>query len=131
TTVGKGVKLSPNVPCFIVKKDQVLVKLSSLDFSFIVENNISEIFKLFHDFNLKVDLIQNSAISFSVCLDNKFGGLRPLLSELEKKFKVTCHEGVSLYTIRHFDENSVAKLQNGHTVLVEQRGKETLQLVVK
>ncbi len=131
TTVGKGVKISPEVPCFIVKKNQALVKLSSLDFSFIVEENMSEIFKLLHDHRLKVDLLQNSAISFSVCLDNKFGGLKKALAILEKKFKVSCHEDVSLYTIRHFDENSVAKILNGYSVLVEQRGKVTTQLVVK
>ncbi|MEM8999490.1 MAG: aspartate kinase [Bacteroidota bacterium] len=131
TTVGKGVKISPRVPCFIVKKDQVLLKLSSLDFSFIVEHNISAIFKLFHDHRMKVDLIQNSAISFSVCLDNKFNGLEGLLNDLNEKFKVVCHEGVSLYTIRHFDDEAVASLLNGHSVLVEQRGKETVQLVVK
>ena len=131
TTVGKGTKISPDIPCFIVKKDQVLLKLSSLDFSFIVEENMSEIFKLFHEYKLKVDLIQNSAISFSVCLDNKFGGLKEILPALEQKFKVTCHKDVSLYTIRHFNEDSVEKVLNGYSVLVEQRGKETIQLVVK
>lgn len=131
TTVGKGNGIEPKVPCFIVKKNQVLLKLSSLDFSFIVEDNISEIFKLFSDHRLKVDLIQNSAISFSVCLDNKFRGLPPLLEELKRKFKVVCHENVSLYTIRHFNDESVKSLQNGKSVLVEQRGKETVQLVVK
>ncbi|WP_420603125.1 aspartate kinase [Flagellimonas sp.] len=131
TMVCKGVGISPEVPCFIVKRDQVLLKLSSLDFSFIVENNISDIFKLFHDHRMKVDLIQNSAISFSVCLDNKFNGLKPMLNELKKRFKVVCHEEVSLYTIRHFDDNAVKSLQNGRSVLVEQRGKETVQLVVK
>ncbi|WP_418498051.1 aspartate kinase [Flagellimonas sp.] len=131
TTVGKGVGIVPKVPCFIVKKNQVLLKLSTLDFSFIVEDSISEIFKLFHDHRLKVDLIQNSAISFSVCLDNKFNGLNPMLEELKRKFKVVCHEDVSLYTIRHFDDDAVKSLQNGKSVLVEQRGKETVQLVVK
>ena len=131
TTVGKGKKIEPEIPCFIVKKDQVLLKLSSLDFSFMVENNISEIFKLFHDHRLKVDLIQNSAISFSVCLDNKFGGLKSVLPELENRFKVVCHENVSLYTIRHFDEHAVESILNGYDVLVEQRVKETVQLVVK
>ena len=131
TTVGKGKKIVPEVPCFIVKKEQVLLKLSSLDFSFIVENNISDIFKLFHDHRLKVDLIQNSAISFSVCLDNTFGGLNTILPVLEKRFKVVCHEGVSLYTIRHFNDEAVASILNGYDVLVEQRGKVTVQLVVK
>lgn len=131
TTVGKGVGIVPMVPCFIVKRNQVLLKLSTLDFSFIVEESISELFKLFHEHRLKVDLIQNSAISFSVCLDNKFNGLQPLLQALGQRFKVVCHEDVSLYTIRHFDEDSVRSLQNGRSVLVEQRGRETVQLVVK
>lgn len=131
TTVGKGIGIEPEVPCFIVKKDQVLMKLSSLDFSFIVEDSISELFKLFHEHKMKVDLIQNSAISFSVCVDNKFGGLQQLLDQLKSKFKVVHHEGVSLYTIRHFNSKALESLQNGYEILLEQRGKETVQLVVK
>ncbi|MGB3143804.1 MAG: aspartate kinase [Maribacter sp.] len=131
TTVGKGVGIEPRVPCFIVKKNQVLMKLSSLDFSFIVEDSISELFKLFHQYKIKVDLIQNSAISFSVCVDNKFGGLEDLLNQLKSKFKVVHQENVSLYTIRHFNDKALASLQKGNDVLLVQRGTETVQLVVK
>ena len=131
TTVGKGIGIDPEVPCFIVKKNQVLMKLSSLDFSFIVEDSISDLFKLLHDHKMKVDLIQNSAISFSVCVDNKFGKLEELLNHLKGKFKVVHHEGVSLYTIRHFNSAAIKSLQNGKEVLLEQRGRETVQLVVK
>ncbi|MEO1012419.1 MAG: aspartate kinase [Bacteroidota bacterium] len=131
TTVGKGIGIEPEVSCFIVKKNQVLLKLSSLNFSFIVEDSISELFKLLHEHKMKVDLIQNSAISFSVCVDNKFGGLQGLLEVLKGRFKVICHEGVSLYTVRHFTETAVKSVLNGQDVLLEQRGKETLQLVVR
>lgn len=131
TTVGKGIGIEPKVPCFIVKKNQVLMKLSSLDFSFIVEDSMSELFKLFHDHRIKVDLMQSSAISFSVCVDTKFGKLEDLLNELKSRFMVVHHENVSLYTIRHFDAESIASLQEGKEILLEQRGKETLQLVVK
>lgn len=131
TTVGKGIGIEPEIPCFIVKKNQVLMKLSSLDFSFIVEDSIGDLFKLLHDYKMKVDLIQNSAISFSVCVDNKFNRLNDLLDQLSGKFKVVCHEEVSLYTIRHFNADAIKSLQNGRDVLLEQRGKETLQLVVK
>ncbi|MGB5460174.1 MAG: aspartate kinase [Eudoraea sp.] len=131
TTVGKGIGIEPEIPCFIVKKNQVLMKLSSLDFSFIVEDSIGDLFKLLHDYKMKVDLIQNSAISFSVCVDNKFNRLSDLLDQLSGKFKVVCHEDVSLYTIRHFNTEAIKSLQNGRDVLLEQRGKETLQLVVK
>jgi len=131
TTVGKGIGIEPEVPCFIVKKNQVLMKLSSLDFSFIVEDSISELFKMFHEYKMKVDLIQNSAISFSVCVDNKFGRLEELLNNLKSRFKVNCQEDVSLYTIRHFNTKAIESLLNGYEVLLEQRGKETVQFVIK
>ena len=130
TLVSKGMGIEPEIPCFIVKKNQVLMKLSSLDFSFIVEDSIGELFKLLHDYRMKVDLIQNSAISFSVCVDNKFGKLEELLKNLEGKFKVVHYKNVSLYTIRHFDAAAIESLENGREVLLEQRGKETVQLVV-
>ena len=131
TMVSKGKALDPNLPCFIVKNEQVLIKLSSLDFSFIVEDSISEIFKLLHDHSMKVDLIQNSAISFSVCVDNKFNNLDAILNTLKSKFNVNHYENVSLYTIRHFNDEAIEFFQNGKEVLLEQRTKETLQLVVK
>ncbi len=131
TTVGKGTALEPQIPCYIMKKDQVLMRLSSLDFSFIVEDSISDLFKMLHDHKMKVDLIQNSAISFSVCVDNKFGRLQELLNLLKSRFNVVCHEGVSLYTIRHFDSDTITSMQNGKEILLEQRANETVQLVVK
>lgn len=131
TSVAKGVGIKPNIPCFIVKKNQVLISLSSLDFSFIVEDNISEIFKLLHDCKMKVDVIQNSAISFSVCVDNKFNNLEKLLNTLRSKFKVTHYENVSLYTIRHFTEVAIEGLQKEKEILLEQRAEQTIQLVVK
>ena len=100
TVVSKGSDIDPLIPCYIVKKNQVLLRLSSLDFSFIVENNISEIFRLLDKFKMKVDLIQNSAISFSVCINDKYNSLDQLISELKPKFKVQLFEEVSLYTIR-------------------------------
>lgn len=131
TAVAKGTGIEPNIPCFIVKKNQVLISLSSLDFSFIVENNISEIFKLLHDCKMKVDVIQNSAISFSVCVDNKFNNLEKLLSALRSKFKVTHYENVSLYTIRHFTGLAIETLKKDKEILLEQRAEKTIQLVVK
>lgn len=131
TAVSKGQTLVPHTPCFIVKKNQVLISLSSLDFSFIVEDNISEIFSLFHKYQMKVDLIQNSAISFSVCVDNKFRQLNNLINHLKAKFKVSFTEGVSLYTIRHFDDVAVKRIEGQFDVLLKQVATETVQLVVK
>ena len=72
STVSKGQHLFPEIPCFILKSEQILVSISALDFSFMVEHNLSDIFRILHDCKLKVNLIQNSALSFSVCLEDKF-----------------------------------------------------------
>ncbi|MCL4148915.1 UNVERIFIED_CONTAM: hypothetical protein GTU68_056861 [Idotea baltica] len=131
TKISKDVTLEPMIPCFIVKKNQILISLSSLDFSYIVEENISEIFNLLHLYKMKVDLIQNSAISFSVCIDNVYNNLEKLLHHLKGKFKVTCYKNVSLYTIRHYNENSITQIELGKTVLLKQLTQETMQVVTK
>ena len=131
TCVSKGIGLNPKVPCFIVKKNQVLISLSTLDFSFIVEENISEIFNLLHLYKMKVDVIQNSAISFSVCVDNNYNNLEKLLHHLKAKFKVTCNDNVSLYTIRHYDENAIKSIEKDKTVFLKQLYQETIQIVTK
>jgi aspartate kinase len=129
TKVGKGKLISPLLPCFIVKKDLVFLSLSTLDFSFFVEENISEVFALFHKHQVKVDLIQNSAISFSVCVDNKFKNVDKLIDIFKAKFKVDYQKGVSLYTIRHYDDTSIQHIVKDKTVLLKQSYKETIQFV--
>lgn len=131
TSVSKGADLEPHLPCFIVKKNQLLISLSSIDFSFIMEENISEIFALLHQYKMKVDLIQNSAISFSVCVDDKFGNFNTLKTLLSKKFAVAYNENVSLYTIRHFDEQSAKMVETDKIVLLKQISRETMQIVTK
>jgi aspartate kinase len=107
------------------------LKLSSLDFSFIVEENISEIFQVLHENKMKVDLIQNSAISFSVCVYDKFNRLKELLSILKATFKVECVENVNLFTIRHFDEKSSNEILKNNELILEQRTDDVLQLIVR
>ena len=131
TSVAKGVDLEPYLPCFIVKKNQLLISLSSIDFSFIMEENISEIFALFHQFKIKVNLIQNSAISFSVCVEDKFDNFKALNAILSKKFKVEFDEHVTLYTIRHFNEKAAQTVEENKVVLLKQVSRETMQVVTK
>lgn len=131
TSVSKGKDLEPQTPCYIVKRDQLLLSLSSIDFSFIMEENISEIFGLLHQYKIKTNLIQNSAISFSVCLEDKFGNFNELKTILAKKFKISYNENVSLYTIRHFDEKAAKVVEKDKTVLLKQISRETMQVVTK
>ena len=131
TSFSKGADLEPHLPCFIVKKNQLLLSLSSIDFSFIMEENISEIFALLHDYKMKVSLIQNSAISFSVCIDDKFGNFNALKTILSKKFQIAYNENVSLYTIRHFDEKAAQMVEQNKDVLLKQVSRETMQIITK
>ncbi|WP_395044107.1 aspartate kinase [Flavobacterium sp.] len=131
TSVSKGADLEPKTACFIVKKNQLLISLSSIDFSFIMEENISEIFALLHKFKIKVSLIQNSAISFSVCIEDKFENFNELKTILSKKFKVSYNENVSLYTIRHFTKDASEMVEKDKIVLLKQISRETMQVVTK
>ena len=131
TCVGKSVPLDPMVSCFILKRNQVLISLSSLDFNFMMEHHIGEVFQLLHEYKMKVELIQNSAISFSVCVDNKFDNLEPLLQRLRENFKVKWNENVTLYTIRHAETKAVKALLREKDVLLKQESRGTVQLVVK
>lgn len=131
TTVGKGIDLIPEVPCFILKENQILVSISALDFSFMVEYNLSDIFSILHDNKLKVNLIQNSAISFSVCIEDKFNNFQHFLTTLKSKYKVSFTENVSLFTIRHATEKAIVDIEQKGEVLLKQATKGTVQLVMK
>jgi aspartate kinase len=78
---------------------------------------------------MKVSLIQNTAISFSVCLEDKYGSFSEVKSILSKKFKIAYNENVSLYTIRHFTEKAAQMVEENKTVLVKQISRETMQVV--
>ena len=131
TTVGKGYDLIPEVPCFILKENQILVSISALDFSFMVEYNLSDIFKILHDNKLKVNLIQNSAISFSVCIEDKFNNFESFLAELKSKYKVNSIKNVSLFTIRHATDIAIDEIEQKGEILLKQATKGTVQLVMK
>ena len=131
TKVSKGAALVPYIPCFIVKKNQVFVSISANDFSFMVENNLSYIFKKLHDYKLKVNLIQNSAISFSICIDNKFGNFDAFFTALKNEFKIEYQKDVDVYTIRHFNTKTKDTITKLGKTLLSQTNKETIQIVLK
>ena len=131
TKVGKDLDLNPKTPCYILKQNQVLISLSSLDFSYIVEDNISHIFSLLHDYKMKVSMIQNSAISFSVCIENNYDNLERLLLHLKAKYKVWSQEAVKLYTIRHYNPQAIQDLEAEKEILLKQITPEIVQIITK
>jgi aspartate kinase len=131
TLIGSGLDIVPRIPCFIVKKEQILISVSDREFHFVMEEDISQIFRLLHEFKMKVNLIQNSALSFSVCIENNFNNFKALLKALEPKYMVKYNEGLTLYTIRHFNEIDINEIEQGREVLLKQRSRETVQVIVK
>ncbi len=119
------------IPVFIRKINQVLLSVFPKDFSFILEENLSQLFALFSKHRVKVNLIQNSAVSFSVCVDQPDRKLQTLLDELSENFKIRYNSHVELVTIRHYNQESINKITLGREILVEQRSRDTAQFVMK
>lgn len=131
TYVGSDLDIVPEIPCFILKKNQILLSISDREFHFVMEQDISEIFKFLHEYKVKVNMIQNSAISFSLCIEDNFNNFNQLLSKLQSKYKVKYNENVNLFTIRHFNDEVVKSIEEDKVVLLKQRSRETVQLIVK
>jgi aspartate kinase len=119
------------VPCFIFKVDQVLLSISPKDFSFIVEENFSDIFRLFSRHGVKINTMQNSAISFSLCVDNDVRKIPGLIIELQQQYRVLYNDKVELITIRYYDQATLDRVTIGKMVLLEVKSRYTVQLVVK
>ncbi|MBE9468733.1 MAG: aspartate kinase [Bacteroidetes bacterium] len=119
------------VPVYIRKQNQVLLSISPLDFSFIIEENISKIFALFARYKVKVNLIQNSAISLSVCISNNTSKFGQLIADLKKYYKVLYNKNVELITIRHYTHKAVNKVITDKKILLEQKSRNTARFVLR
>ncbi|MBL7891820.1 MAG: aspartate kinase [Bacteroidia bacterium] len=119
------------IPCFIFKVGQVLLSISPKDFSFIVEQNLSDIFKLFADMGIKINTMQSSAISFSVCVDIDEHKVPNLVKKLQEKYRVLYNEGMELVTIRYYNQETIDRVTTGKKILLEVKSRYTVQLVVK
>ncbi len=119
------------IPSYIFKVDQVLLNIYPKDFSFIAEENLKIIFELFTKYNIKVNLMQNSAISFRVCVNGDKIKMPKLLNELNEHFNVSSENGLELITIRYYNADTLAKVLEGKVIIVEQRNSKTAQMVVR
>ena len=115
---------------YILKENQVLMRISTRDFSFIAEDHISFIFRELAKRNIKVSLMQNSAISLALCLEDKFNNVDELEVELEQDFNTEIVKNVSLFTIRNARLENLDKLYEGKNVLLEQITKTTVQMII-
>jgi aspartate kinase len=118
-------------PIVVLEDRQALIHFSSTDLSFIAEHHLARLFELFEKHRIKVNMMRNTAISFSVCVGNEAGRIRDLLKEVEKEFKVVVDQDLELMTIRHYQDAMIPKLLEGKIVVLEERIRKTLQMVLK
>jgi aspartate kinase len=130
-TIVCGEDIPMPVPSFIFRMDQVLISIMPLDYSFIVENNLRDIFTRFAQHGVRINVMQNSAVSFAVAVDNDPDRLAELVTDLEHDFKVAVQEGLELITIRYFDDATIARVLVNKKVLMELKSGNTVQMVVR
>lgn len=119
------------VPSFIFKVNQVFISIQPRDFSFIVEDNLSHIFNMFHRNRIKINMMHNSAISFEVSIDDTGENVWELLAQLEKRYKVAVATGLELITIRYYNQQTIDRVLVNKEIIRELKDSYTCQMLVK
>lgn len=130
TVISKELSPAP-VPSFIFKTNQVLLSMMPKDFSFIAEENLSAVFTLLAQHHVKINVMQNTALSFSICIDYDEKKTPALKEALQEQFKLLYNKNTELITIRNYDQPTIQKALKGREVLLELRSRNTVQMVVK
>ena len=131
TVIQKSEDFDTLVPSFIFKVKQILISITPKDFSFIIEENLGELFNLFASKNIKIHLMQNSALNFSVCTDMNERKIPALIDQLSENYLVKYNENVELVTIRHFDEATIERVTTNKHIYVDQRTRNTVRMVMR
>ena len=131
TIIKNNVEITPLIPSYIVKENQILISISDTNLSFIVETHLGEIFNVLSELNISVNLMQNSAVSFSICIDHNKKRVSKLIEILKKSFNVYFNEDLTLFTIRHYDQKAVDLVLKDKELILEQKSRNTIQMVLK
>lgn len=131
THINTNTSEDSKIASYIFKEDQVLLSISAKDFSFIVEEHISDLFQRFAKHRMKINTMQNSAISFSVSVDADKSKLQELINDLQSDYEVRYNEGLELLTIRHFNEKIAHELATGKEILLQQKTRHTLRMLMR
>lgn len=118
------------VPSFIFKVNQVLISFLQRDFSFIVEENLSQLFHIFSNAGIRINMMQNSAINFSICMDYDEEKLEKIRKACKGDYEVLYNKPCELVTIRHYDSETIGRLAIGKKILLEQRSRSTARMVL-
>ncbi len=130
-TIIHDCKIEHLIPCIIIKEKQCLITFQVTDFTFISENSLSKIFTALDQLNIKINMMQNSAISFSICVNDDWHKLEKLLPGLENYFDILYNKGLELITIKNYEEGLINSIRQDRTIYMEQKTRKNFQMVVK
>ena len=130
SSVGDYRSLVPETPLYIFRNDQILLSILPRDYSFIAEDNLQVIFGILNELGIRVNLMQNSALSFSICVDNNPQRIGVLIERLKSMFRVRYNENLQLITIRYYTQEVIDSIVAARPILLEQRSRTTEQLIV-
>ena len=131
TIIQKNSENDALIPSFIFKKDQVLFSFTTTNFSFIVEENLSDIFSRLAKINAKINLMQNSALDFSILIDRSKVDIHQVLELFKDTYSVKFNEGLTLITIRHYEQATIDRVTSNKEIILEQKTRQTARIVVK
>ncbi|MBP6625186.1 MAG: aspartate kinase [Chitinophagaceae bacterium] len=118
-------------PIMVLKKEQVLLQVNTRDYSFITEDNLSKIYTLFHECKVKINLIQNAAISFVACIDANIEKMEKLILRLQETYDVKRNEHLFLFTVRHYTDEVLNEELKHRTILLSQKTRQTIQIIAQ
>lgn len=130
SSIGNYHAISPETPLYIFKNNQILLSILPRDYSFIAEDNLQVIFGMLNELGIRVNLMQNSALSFSICVDNNQQRIGVLIDRLKSMFRVRYNENLQLITIRYYTQQVIDRIVAGRPILLEQRSRTTEQIIV-
>ena len=130
SSIGDYKAIVPETPLYIFKNNQILLSILPRDYSFIAEDNLQVIFGLLNELGIRVNLMQNSALSFSICVDNNPQRIGVLVDRLKSMFRVRYNENLQLVTIRYYTQEVIDSIVAGRPILLEQRSRTTEQIIV-
>ena len=130
SVIGPFPTISPLTPLYIFKRNQTLLSILPKDFSFIAEDNLQTIFAVLARLNIRVNLMQNTALSFSLCIDDNPLLLSQLRDQLQHQFHLRYNQGLQLITIRYYTQHIIDHIVGSRTILLQQRTRTTAQLII-
>lgn len=131
TCVSKSKTLFPKIPCYILKENQILISISSLDFSFTINDKTKSILNLLSKNKIKINLTQNSAISLTLCVEDDYNNIDELTDELKSNFKIHIEKKLNLYTVRNLEKKTINEFKKNKDILIDQMYNNTSQFICR